>query len=181
MANDDAVSGASLQEPDCETASESGITEQATADEPSVDTEWLAVLAALPDDAEAAVLELAKAGCATFMKVGGGWGGSSHTVDRCVAIGRRNGLKLTSRKRSSLSPGSDHHTSQKRADACDLSNGSSPTPAMHRTAREIAAAVGQPGWKGGYLTVPCNGLRMQLIWNTSGHYNHVHVGVRRGG
>lgn len=113
--------------------------------------------------------------------VGGGWGGAQHPIDRAQAIGRRNGLQVTSRKRSTGSPGSDHHTSQRRSDAVDLSNGSSPTPQMDRTAAQVAALLGVPGWRGGVLSRTVNGYRVQLLYRTSvggNHFNHVHVGVR---
>lgn len=113
-----------------------------------------------------------------FMARGGGWGGAEATVRRAIAIGRRNGLKLTSLKRSWGSVTSDHHQTQQGSLAADLSNGGAPTPEMDRTAGEIAAAVGVPGWKGGVLERFHGGLRLQLIWRWTGHFNHVHVGVR---
>lgn len=117
---------------------------------------------------------------------GGAWGGASKPVDIAQAIGLRNGLKVTSRKRSSGRAGSDHHTSQGRSDAVDMSNGSRPTPAMDRTARQIAALLGVPNWGFGVLcrTCPTNGYRVQLLYRTNvggNHFNHVHCGLRVGG
>jgi hypothetical protein len=112
---------------------------------------------------------------------GGGWGGATAPVNRAEAIGQGNGLQVTSRKRSSGEPTSDHHTSQKRSDAVDLSNGSSPTPQMDRTAAQIAALLGTPNWQGGNLRTTMNGYRVQLLYKTNiggNHFNHVHVGVR---
>jgi hypothetical protein len=112
---------------------------------------------------------------------GGGWGGAQDPIDRATAIGRRNGLTVTSWKRSTGSSGSDHHVSQRRSDAVDLSNGSSPTPQMDRTARQIAALLDVPDWRGGVLNRSINGYRVQLIYRTNvggNHFNHVHVGVR---
>lgn len=112
---------------------------------------------------------------------GGGWGGASNPVSVAARIGIRNGLVVTSRKRSSGSRGSDHHTSQSRSDAVDLSNGSAPTPAMDRTARQIAARLGVPNWQYGMLKRTINGYRVQLLYRTNvggNHFNHVHVGVR---
>ena len=114
-----------------------------------------------------------------IMVPGGGWAGSESPVRRCIAIGRANGLVVTSLKRSWGSTGSDHNTVQRRSFAADLSNGSRPTPQMDRTARQIAAAIGRRGWRGGLLNHVENGLRLQLIWRYEGHYDHVHVGVRR--
>ncbi len=84
-----------------------------------------------------------------FLRPGGGWGGSEASVRRAIRIATDNGLTVTSTKRSILSSGSDHHVSQKMAFAADLSNGSSPTPQMDKTARDIARALGHPGWRGG--------------------------------
>jgi hypothetical protein len=52
---------------------------------------------------------------------------------------------------------------------------------MDRTAAQIAAALGTPGWRGGVLNARCNGYRVQLLYRTNiggNHFNHVHVGVR---
>ena len=112
---------------------------------------------------------------------GGGWGGSQAPVQRAMRIGTRNGLTITSNKRSSGNSGSDHHVSQRRSYAADMSNGRSPTPQMDRTAAQIAALLGHPGWRGGNLRVNTRGYRVQLLWRTNiggNHFNHVHVGVR---
>ena len=112
---------------------------------------------------------------------GGGWCGSQAPVQRAMRIGSRNGLRITSTKRSSGSSGSDHHTSQRCSFAADMSNGSAPTPEMDRTAQQIARLLGYPNWRGGVLTVRQNGYRVQLLWRTNvggNHFNHVHVGVR---
>ena len=136
------------------------------------------------DDDDAADEELGRAfrHGGAFLAPGGGWGGAEAPVRRAIRIGRRNGLTVTSTKRAKLSTGSDHHVSQKRAFAADLSNGSQPTPQMDRTARRIAAALGRKGWRGGVLTVTGHGIRAQLLWRThvgGNHFNHVHFGCRR--
>jgi hypothetical protein len=112
---------------------------------------------------------------------GGGWGGATAPVNRAQAVGRNNGLTVTSRKRSSGSTTSDHHTSQRRSDAVDMSNGNAPTPQMDRTAAQIGGLLGSPGWRGGNLVRTMNGYRVQVLYRTDiggNHYNHVHVGVR---
>lgn len=114
--------------------------------------------------------------CAAFLRPGGAWGGASAPVDRAQAIGSRQGLRVTSRKRNKLSPGSDHHISQRASDAVDLAG---PPGAMDRTARRIAAALGVPNWRGGLLQRQCAGVRAQLIWKYPDHYDHVHFGCRR--
>ena len=113
---------------------------------------------------------------------GGGWGGSARPAKRVIRLAKRAGLTITSKKRSILSSGSDHHISQKRAFAVDASNASSPTPEMDRFCRQIARRLGHPEFRGGVLTVPTgHGYRVQLLYRTNvggNHFNHVHVGIR---
>ena len=119
-----------------------------------------------------------------FLKPGGDWGGSEAPVRRAIRIATANGLTVTSTKRDILSSGSDHHVSQRTSFAADLSNGSSPTPEMDKTARVIARALGHPGWRGGVLTTSQGAARAQLLWRTTvggNHFNHVHFGVRISG
>jgi hypothetical protein len=114
---------------------------------------------------------------------GGGFGGSEAPIKRALRIGTRNGLTITSLKRP---PGvaastSDHHRDQRTSFAADMSNGSSPTPEMDRTARQIATRLGHPEFRAGNLRVTLHGYRVQLLWRTDiggNHFNHVHVGVR---
>ena len=47
-----------------------------------------------------------------------------------------------------------------------------------RTARAIAAVLGMPAHTGIQNTVR-GSYRVQLLWQTGGHYDHVHIGVRR--
>lgn len=122
----------------------------------------------------------------TFLAPGGSWNGSETPVRRAALVGTRNGLTITSLKRSSGNPGSDHHTSQRSSCAVDLSNGTSPTVEMQRTANRIAAAMGYRFPANGYLVTPKTkrGYRAQLIYNSSvmpNHHNHVHFGVRKVG
>jgi hypothetical protein len=174
-----------VDEPDCEGATAEGdadlerqtdLAEEAGVESRSVDDEGFD-----PADAEAVDAALEGLSAADFLAPGGGWGGSQGPVDRAVRIGRANGLSVTSLKRAWGSPGSDHHVGQKSSYAADMSNGSSPTAQMDRTARQIAAALGRPGWSSGVLNVhsPRHRMRAQLIWRWTGHYNHVHFGCRR--
>lgn len=120
----------------------------------------------------------------TFLRSGGGFGGAEAPVQRAIEIGKANGLTVTSTKRTSGSSGSDHHVSQTRSFACDLSNGSSPTPQMDATAKAIATALGHPEFQAGVLNVTSGSVRAQLIWRTDvggNHFNHVHFGVRVSG
>jgi hypothetical protein len=76
---------------------------------------------------------------------------------------------------------SDHHTSQVRSWACDLSVAGVhvPTPQAHEAARRIGSALGEPGWTGGNLKKVVGGYRVQVLWMVAGHYDHVHIGVRK--
>lgn len=173
---DDGFSDAlAVDEPDCAAAAEADNvpTEE---DEQTLSPEDNAGLAKL--DTESALVNIFGGGLGP---PGGGWGGAQDPVSRAAAIGRRNGLTVTSRKRSTGSSGSDHHVSQRRSDAVDLSNGGSPTPGMDRAARQIASLLGVSNWQWGVLNRTVNGYRVQLIYRTNvggNHFNHVHVGVR---
>ena len=54
-----------------------------------------------------------------------------------------------------------------------------PTPQTEEAARRVAAALGHPDWTGGDLKVTIQGYRFQVLWKVSGHFNHVHVGVKK--
>ena len=116
-----------------------------------------------------------------FLAPGGGFGGSEAPVRRAIEIGLANGLTLTSTKRANGNSTSDHHVSQARSFACDLSNGSSPTPQMDAVAKAIATRLGHPEFRSGILNVTQGAVRAQLIWRTSDHLDHVHYGVRING
>ena len=76
---------------------------------------------------------------------------------------------------------SDHHVSRSDSWAVDLAvrGIQVPTPATELAARRVAAALGVPDWGGGDLTTIINGYRFQVLWKVAGHFNHVHVGVRK--
>lgn len=78
---------------------------------------------------------------------------------------------------------SDHHVSRSDAWAADLAvrGIQAPTPATEMAARRVAAALGVPDWGGGDLTRTINGYRFQVLWKVAGHFNHVHIGVRKVG
>ena len=78
---------------------------------------------------------------------------------------------------------SDHHVSRTDSWACDLAvrGISHPTPATRTAAARIAAALGEPDWEGGTLTKHVAGYRIQVLWLVAGHFDHVHVGVRKVG
>ncbi len=76
---------------------------------------------------------------------------------------------------------SDHHVSQSRSWACDLSIAGIqvPTPQADEAARRIASALGVPDWTGGNIVKHINGYRIQVLWRVAGHFNHVHIGARK--
>ncbi len=166
----EAIEAAEVEGEDCEVvAEEEGVEAQDADDFSSIDDEDDDLEGMSPGD---------------LLKPGGGFAGSEAPVRRAIKIARSNGLTVTSTKRSSLSTGSDHHVSQTRAFAADLSNGSSPTPQMDRTAHQIAAALGHPNFRAGVLSVTRGRVRAQLLWRThvgGNHFNHVHFGVRMSG
>lgn len=76
---------------------------------------------------------------------------------------------------------SDHNAGNTNAWAVDLAVAGiqRPTPQTEEAAQRVAAALGRPGWTGGDLQVTIQGYRFQLLWKVSGHFNHVHVGVKK--
>jgi hypothetical protein len=76
---------------------------------------------------------------------------------------------------------SDHHVSRSDSWAADLAvrGIQAPTPATELAAKRVAAALGEPDWQGGDLQKTINGYRFQVLWKVAGHFNHVHVGVRK--
>ena len=83
--------------------------------------------------------------------------------------------------RTTGSPSSDHHISRTDSWAADLAvrGIQQPTAATRTAADRVASALGEPGWKGGDLVKVVDGYRFQVLWLVDGHYNHVHVGVRK--
>ena len=76
---------------------------------------------------------------------------------------------------------SDHHISRADSWAADLAvrGIQVPTPATELAAKRVAAALGEANWQGGDLQKTIDGYRFQVLWKVPGHFNHVHVGVRK--
>ena len=76
---------------------------------------------------------------------------------------------------------SDHHATRSDSWAVDLAvpGVSYATAATELAAQRIASALGEPGWPGGNLVKQANGYRFQLLWRVFGHFDHVHIGVRK--
>lgn len=188
LSEQEAVDEARIEGDACEQLSHAGrVAAEEAEDFSSLGEEELNALDELgraEDERPSIRTEATALGPRQFLRTGGDWGGSEAPVRRAIRIATRNGLTVTSTKRDILSPGSDHHVSQRTSFAADLSNGSSPTPEMDRTARAIARALGHPGWRGGVLTTSQGPARAQLLWRTTvggNHFNHVHFGVRVSG
>jgi murein L,D-transpeptidase YcbB/YkuD len=188
LSEEEAVDQARIEGAACEHLSEEGhVTVEEAEDFSILAEEEISALDELvraEDELRSTRTEARGLAADQFLKPGGEWGGSEAPVRRAIRIATNNGLTVTSTKRTILSSGSDHHVSQKMAFAADLSNGSSPTPQMDKTAREIAGALGHPGWRGGVLTTSQGAARAQLLWRTTvggNHFNHVHFGVRISG
>lgn len=83
--------------------------------------------------------------------------------------------------RSFGSPESDHHATRTDSWALDLAvpGVSVPTAATETAAARIASALGEPDWTGGNLVKVVDGYRFQLLWKVAGHFDHVHIGVRK--
>lgn len=80
-------------------------------------------------------------------------------------------------------PTSDHHVSRTDSWAYDLAVPGVlvPTAATETAAARIASALGHPGWTSGNLITHFEGYRFQLLWRVGGHFDHVHIGVRKVG
>ena len=117
-----------------------------------------------------------------------GWGGSYSIAKGLSNVAKNNGLSVMSEKRdrkNTASGGvSDHWVGSKTSYAFDLSNGSSPTKEMDRTARQLLSQFGAE-WDGKspiVFNTNHNGYRIQILYRTNvggNHFNHIHVGVRK--
>jgi hypothetical protein len=116
----------------------------------------------------------------------GPWGGTQSIVDlEVIPVGRKYGLPVTSLKRaanhplSRANPSSDHNAANTTAYAVDFGTHDG-APAGYA----IAKALGIRGWSPGSYTgyhIQRGGhvFRVQILWAVAGHFDHLHVGVRR--
>ncbi|HYH97945.1 LysM domain-containing protein [Hyalangium sp.] len=119
---------------------------------------------------------------------GRGWGGSEGVADAAKAIARDLGVPVTSQKRNladtqrvGSSTGSDHFTGNSNAFAVDLGVSGKKGDEL---ARAIAKKYGIPeGNIGTYnrhiINVDGKKYSLQLLWKVQGHFDHVHLGIRR--
>lgn len=117
------------------------------------------------------------------------WAGTQAICEALTVDFAALGLTLSSAKRSRkfTSSGniSDHWEGNAQAYAQDWSNGDSPTPQMDAAAERVMQRLAVPYARGTECdysgTHTFNGLRVrvEVLWRTSGHFDHVHVGVER--
>lgn len=110
------------------------------------------------------------------------WGGSRYWTNRAIDAVPR--MRITSRKRAVVLGGnraSDHNVFNLTADAVDLA-----TTTGGDNARRIARALGITNYTTGNFnhyfvkrTRFSRTYRVQILWAVRGHFDHVHVGVRR--
>ncbi len=111
-------------------------------------------------------------------------GGTEGLVDALASLALRDNAPLYRSDtwgRTGGNAASDHHVSQTNSWAGDLAvrGIQRPTPATETAAKRIAAALGEPNWTSGDLSKTIDGYRFQVLWKVAGHFNHVHVGVRK--
>lgn len=108
---------------------------------------------------------------------GGDWGGS---MERALALARAVGARPSSQKRSrkltaSGNP-SDHWVGSTASYATDLPTSGKAGDAL---LVQLSHALGVPLRAGQWNNVNIGGYRYQVGWRVPGHYDHIHVGVRR--
>lgn len=114
------------------------------------------------------------------------WGGSRAIIEREVLpVAQQFGVPVTSTKRpvshplSISNPGSDHNEANTLAYAVDLG-----TYSGQALAHAIAKALGISNYTTGtytahYIVRDGRTYRVQILWGVSGHWDHVHVGMKR--
>lgn len=119
---------------------------------------------------------------------GKGWGGSEGVADTAKRIAKRMGLPVTSQKRTlaetlrvGSTTASDHYVGNRTAFAVDFGVSGSRGDTF---ARALCKAYGIPTsaigtFNGYYRRYDGVTFRLQLLWRVSGHYDHVHIGIRR--
>jgi hypothetical protein len=108
---------------------------------------------------------------------GGDWGGS---MPRALALARAVGATPSSEKRSrrltaSGNP-SDHWVGSTNSYATDLPTSGAAGDALFA---KVAKALGVKLTSGQWNNVNIGGYRYQVGWRVPGHYDHVHVGVKK--
>lgn len=115
------------------------------------------------------------------------WGGSKSVIDQMITpVLKEFDLSPGSQKRTPAendsvggSSTSDHLTTQTKSYATDY-----PTASGEQAARALAKRLGINGYNVGNfdrypLTVDGVKFSVQILWAVEGHFDHIHVGVRR--
>lgn len=110
--------------------------------------------------------------------VDGSWGGTKPIAE---ALASASGLRVSSTKRARKLTDSgnvsDHWTGCEVCYAVDLPvTGAAGDVALAK----VMQALGDPSYKGGrWYNKHVNGYRIQIGWRVAGHFDHIHIGVRR--
>jgi len=124
----------------------------------------------------------------TAVAAAGGWGGSQRVAEKARAVAASLGIPVTSEKRTladtvrvGSSTASDHYTGNTMAFALDFGVAGSRGDQL---ALRLAEAYGIPPshigtHKGHVIREGAASFRLQLLWRVAGHFDHVHLGIRR--
>ncbi len=122
------------------------------------------------------------------ISAGGGWGGSANVANAAKRIAASMGIPVTSEKRNlaqtiaaGSSTSSDHYTGNKTAYAVDLGvSGARGDQLARAIARKYGIPLSNIGtFNGHVIRVGGANYRLQLLWRVAGHFDHVHLGIRR--
>lgn len=118
------------------------------------------------------------------VKLDSRWGGTEAIFEQIVEpLMKQRGLPITSQKRSydtvAGAAVSDHYTGLKTAYAEDFGTYSGADDA-----KAVAKALGISNYRiGTYTRYPVKiggkNFSAQILWAVAGHYDHVHVGIRK--
>lgn len=116
----------------------------------------------------------------------GSWGGSKSIIDQeVIPVAEKYGAPVTSLKRAAddpltlANPGSDHSALATTSYAADFGTWDGAPLAF-----AIAKSLGIGGYSTGnysnyFINRAGRTFRVQILWAVSGHFDHVHVGIRR--
>lgn len=119
---------------------------------------------------------------------GGGWGGTERVANAAKSIAQQMSIPVTSQKRNladtqrvGSSTSSDHYTGNTNAFAVDFGvSGSRGTELARRIADQYGIPRSNIGTFNGHnVTINGERYRLQLLWQVSGHYDHVHLGIKK--
>lgn len=112
------------------------------------------------------------------------WGGSQAVAESATPLAGKYGSFVTSRKRaanhplSRANPGSDHNTANTTAYALDMATFRG-APLAYALARHFSIGGYRTGtYTNHYIRRGGATFRVQILWAVSGHFDHVHLGVR---